>query len=481
MSTTNKRNVVAGLVLGMGMGALEMTIVSTAMPTVIGELGGLDHYAWVFTAYALTNTVATLLWGKLADLYGRKRVFLTALTVFLVGSIASGLASSMGLLIAFRALQGVGAGGIQPVALTLVGDLFDVAQRSRMQGLFGAIWGASGLAGPWLGGLIVTHLSWHWVFFLNVPLGLLSFALVARNLHEAPATRHAALDWAGAGLLVAAVTLLLAGAQAQPTLMGLGLLASLAFVAVEQRAADPLLSLGLLGRPVMRIAASLGALMGGGMMALTTFLPLHVQAVMGGSATEAGAVIAPTVIGWPVASTIAGQLLPKVGFRFLVRFGMTLAGLSTFAFAIAIEHGASLGTYQLLSACFGAGLGCGNTPLLIAVQSTVAHEERGVATAAAMFFRFIGGTLFVGLLGAALASSLAEAPGLTPELAARLLSPERSQLPAAVLADASAAITHAVVVVFRTVAAAGAGCIALGFAFPNVRSEGGMATVASAE
>src|SRR5882762_3473732 len=238
---TNRPLTVISLLLSLSMAAMEMTVVSTAMPTVVGDLGGIHYYSWVFTAYLLTSTVTVPLYGKLADLYGRKPVLLAGIGVFLVGSIASGLARSIGALIAFRALQGLGAGAMQPTTLTIVGDIYNLEERSRMQGVFGAVWGVAGLIGPLMGGIIVKYLSWRWVFFINVPAGIAAAALLMVALHENVEHRRHSLDLAGAGLLTLGLTALLFGAHGgRGTAIGLPLaaLSLVLFFFIERRSRE---------------------------------------------------------------------------------------------------------------------------------------------------------------------------------------------------------------------------------------------------
>ena len=405
-----------------------MTVVSTAMPTVVGDLGGIHFYSWVFTAYLLTSTVTVPLYGKLADLYGRKPVLLFGIGVFLVGSMASGLARGIGTLIAFRAVQGLGAGAMQPTTLTIVGDIYNLEERSRMQGVFGAVWGVAGLVGPLLGGIIVKYLSWRWVFFINVPGGIAAAALLMIALHEDVAHRQHSLDWAGAGLLTVGLSALLFGAQGgSASAIGLPVAAVLLvlFVIVERRAAEPVLPLGLRRSwAVIGVATLAGALVGAGMISMVTYVPLYVQGVLGGSPTEAGSAITPMVIGWPIASAISGRALPRVGYRPLIRSGLAISAAAAVAVALLLRPGASLHVPQTMSALFGVGLGFANTALLIAVQTSVEWRQRGVATASTMFARTIGGTLAVGALGAILSAALVSDPSLPPGAADRLLGPE---------------------------------------------------------
>src|SRR3954463_7711180 len=351
------------------------------MPTVVGDLGGIHYYSWVFTAYLLTSTVTVPIYGKLADLYGRKPVLLAGIAVFLVGSMASGLAQGIGALIAFRALQGLGAGAMQPTTLTIVGDIYNLEERARMQGVFGAVWGVAGLIGPLLGGVIVKYLSWRWVFFINVPAGIAAAALLVVSLHENVEHRRHSLDWAGSGLLTFGLTALLFGAQGgAASAVGLpvaGVCLAI-FFAAERRAPEPVLPLDLFRQRVMAVATASGALVGAGMISMVTYVPLYVQGVLGGSPTEAGSAITPMVIGWPIASAISGRMLPRVGFRVLVRSGLIISAVAAVALAALLRPGASLHVPQAMSALFGIGLGLANTALLIAVQTSVGWKQRGV-------------------------------------------------------------------------------------------------------
>jgi EmrB/QacA subfamily drug resistance transporter len=408
MLETRRAPVVAGLMLAIFMSAMEATAVSTAMPTVISDLGGIAHYAWVFTAYMLASTVVVPICGKLADLHGRKPTLLAGIALFLIGSMLSGQARTMGQLIAFRAVQGLGAGAVQPVALTIVGDLFELRERAKMQGLFGAVWGVSGLVGPLLGGVIVSTIGWRWIFYVNVPFGLASAALLALFHHERVARREHGLDVLGAGVLSLAVVALLLGAQGGRALVALpaGLVLLLAFVAVERRAKEPLLPMPLFRRRVIATASVAGALIGGAMTSMVTYVPLHVQGVLGGTPSLAGAAIAPMVIGWPIASALSGRIIPRVGFRPLVRVGFLVVLAATIWTALVMNGRATPETARLPAGLLGVGLGLANTPLLLAVQTSVEWRERGVATASTMFFRMIGATLAVGAMGGVLASSL---------------------------------------------------------------------------
>ncbi|HVG59214.1 MAG TPA: MDR family MFS transporter, partial [Hyalangium sp.] len=400
MRQTHRPLTTIALALSLFMAALEMTVVSTAMPTVVSDLGGIQHYAWVFTAYMLASTVTVPIFGKLADLYGRKPIILFGIGLFLVGSVASGLSPSMEWLIVFRTIQGVGAGAIQPVTLTVVGDLYSLEERARVQGLFSGVWGVSGLLGPLAGGLIVRWLSWHWVFYINVPVGLATAGLLIACFHENLQKQRRTLDVGGALLLAVGVVALLLGAQGSRWVpLAVAAVLLVAFVFVERRVKEPIIPPAIFARPAILISAVASALFSAAMFGATTYVPLFVQGVLGGTPTQAGAMITPMMVAWPVCSIIAGRLMVKVGFRPLIVGGLGLAGVSTVVMALVLKPGAPLLLPGLAMGLFGAGLGFASTALLIAVQTSVGWEMRGVATASNMFFRTIGGALGVGVMG----------------------------------------------------------------------------------
>jgi EmrB/QacA subfamily drug resistance transporter len=458
------------------MAAMEMTVVSTAMPTVVAELGGALHYAWVFTAYMLTSTVTVPIYGKLADLHGRKPVMLVAMGLFLAGSMASGQARSMDQLIFFRALQGIGAGGMQPMALTIVGDIFKIEERGKMQGLFGAVWAIAGLVGPLLGGVIVASLSWRWVFYVNVPFGLVSAVVLSASLVEDIERRKHALDILGALTLAGAVVTLLLGTDGvEPRLLlPVSVMLTALFLFVETRAKEPLLPLRLFRTKVLGTSSLLSAFSGGSMVGFVTFVPLYAQGVLGASPAAAGSTIAGMAVTWPIASAIAGRLITRVGFRALVRTGFLVVAVSATAAVLTMSRGASLGTLRLCAAGFGLGMGIANTPLVIAVQSSVGFSERGVVTASTMFFRNIGATVAVGAMGVVLSRTLLRSAAAQAEgtsLVARMLGPERRGIEEHVLralaTDLSLGIGRAMWL--ATLLALGAALTA--WAFPVVKAQ----------
>jgi EmrB/QacA subfamily drug resistance transporter len=470
MRETHRPLTVVALLLGLFLAAMEMTVVATAMPTAVGDLGGLHLYAWAFSAYMLATTVTIPIYGKLADLRGRKPVMLVGIALFLAGSMACGRAASMEALVAFRALQGLGAGAIQPMALTIVGDLFDVRERGRMQGVFGAVWGVAGLVGPLLGGAIVHWLSWRWVFYVNVPLGIGCAIVLQAAYHERVERHEHRLDLAGAVLLAGTVLSVLAATRSRATgawALPLALLLALLFLAVERRASEPLLPLDLFAHRVIGVASVTGALVGAAMISTVTFVPLYVQSVLGGGPTAAGGAIAPMVIGWPIASALSGRVLHRVGYRPLIRGGLAISFVAALGLALLLRPGAAAWLPRLLTGLYGIGLGLANTPTVIAVQTSVAWNRRGVATASTMFFRTIGGTVAVGVLGGLLAASLAGGPA-TPEQVEQLLGPERRLLDATLLAAVAGALQESMRKLFWASACIAGAALCVGMAFPRV-------------
>jgi EmrB/QacA subfamily drug resistance transporter len=470
----NRPLIVVALMLSMAMAAMEMTIVSTAMPTIVGELGGLPLYAWVAAVYLLTSTVTVPLYGKLADLFGRKPVLLAGIAMFLLGSVACALARSMPGLIAARALQGLGAGAMQPIALTIIGDLFTVRERGRIQPWFGAVWGVAGLAGPMVGGVLVKHLSWPWVFWINLPVGLAAMGVLSVALVERVERRRVRLDVAGAVLLSGAVVALLLAVEGVATapLIALSLGLFVALVLVERRAAEPLVPLDLFTSRVLGLSNGLSALQGGIMIAVATYVPLFVQAIVRGTPTEAGSAIAPMLVAWPIAAFVAGRVLPRTGYRPLIVVGFLLIGVSSLGLPWLARPDSSLAALQLLTAVMGAGMGLASTAIIIVVQSAVPWERRGVATASSMFSRTIGGTLAVGVLGAVLARVVGAEAAVPPEVMQDLLVHGAGGATAsAESARLSAALGHGITVVFDAIAVLGVVGAVVALFFPALRVE----------
>ena len=406
--------VTAGIMAAIAVAALDSTVVGTAMPTIIGQLGGLGQYSWVFTAYLVTSTTTVPLFARLADIYGRKPVFLFGLTLFVVGSVLCGTAQSMVALIAFRALQGIGAGAVQPIAFTIVGDIFTPHQRARMQGLFSAVWGVSAIIGPALGGVITTTVGWPWVFELNLPVGILAATIIWFAFHERFERHPQPIDWLGALLLTGAIVLLLFAVSEGGELFGwtsplvVAMLAGsvalvAAFVVNVRRAPAPLIDLDLVRSPLVRAGLGIGALAGVVMFGVTTYVPPMVQGVHGGTALDAGVAVAAMSLGWPVASVVAGRLLIRIGARPIVLTGAGLVLLGTLLIT-QLDRFDSLLFASVACGVTGVGLGLASTTLLVVIQGGVEWRRRAVATGLILFSRTIGGAVGVGIMGGVLAS-----------------------------------------------------------------------------
>jgi len=420
-----------GIMVSMFLASMETTVVATAMPTIVGQLGGLEHYAWVFSVFMLTSTTTVPLYGKLSDLYGRRKLYLIAMAIFLAGCFLCGQANSMTQLIFARALQGIGAGGIMPMAFIMVGEMFSLEQRAKMQGVFAGVWGVSSIAGPLLGGYMVDKLSWHWVFYINIVPGLLAAALVGfawqdhDHGHERPA-----VDYAGAILLsVSVITLLLGLVDFGTSTSWMLIIASLILFGVlfwvENRAADPILPLPLFRDRLFATTTSHGFLSGWALFGCLSFIPLFVQAVLGTTATEAGITIAPMLLGWVASSIIGTRIMLKVGFRKLAITGTTFLAVGTFLLS-RVDADTSRSMIMVFVTLMGIGRGLSIPTLLIAVQSTVERRQLGTATSTLQFMRSIGGTLGVSIMGAALSTRLASllsVSGLNPEMVTQLLNP----------------------------------------------------------
>ncbi|GAA1567273.1 MFS transporter [Actinomadura kijaniata] len=411
--------VLGALMLTMLLAALDQTIVSTALPTIVSDLGGLNHLSWVVTAYLLSSTASTPLWGKLGDQYGRKPLFQLSIVIFLVGSALCGLAGDMTQLIAFRAIQGLGGGGLMVLVVAIVGDVVPPRDRGRYQGLFGAVFGVSSVCGPLLGGWFVDNLSWHWVFYINLPLGVLALVVVAIVL-RAPSERHRhSIDWAGALLVVGwSVALVLMTtwggteyAWLSPQILGLGALAVVlivAWVAAEARAAEPIMPLRLFRDQVFALSSSIGFVIGFAMFGAMTFLPLFLQVVHGVTPTMSGVHLLPMMVGMLVASIGSGQLISRTGrYRIFPIVGTPIVAAALYLLSRMDERSTTL-AMSLKFALLGFGIGLVMQVLVIAVQNRARYEDLGAATSGVTFFRQIGGSFGVAVFGSVFANRLAE-------------------------------------------------------------------------
>ena len=435
--------VFAGLMSGVLLAALDQTIVATALPTIVGDLGGLAHLSWVVTAYLLASTTSTPLYGKISDLYGRKTVFQAAIVIFLVGSALSGLAQSMGQLIAFRAVQGLGAGGLMALAIAIIGDVVSPRERGRYQGYIGAVFAVASVAGPLLGGFFVDHLTWRWAFYVNLPVGVAALLVTSVAL-DLPFRRTGhTVDYLGAALLVAGVTCVLlvtvwGGDRygwSSSTILGLAAMGAVllaAFAVQEQRASEPVLPPRLFRDPVFRVATATLFLIGVAMFGAIVFLPLFLQVVVGASATSSGLLLLPLMAGIVASSVVVGRVISRTGrYRWYPVAGTALMTIAMGLLAT-MDANTSRTTASWYVAVLGVGLGTVMPVMILAVQNAVDQRDLGTATSAATFSRSMGGSFGVALFGAVLASRLAhQLPGVDPEALQASPSQLRTLPPAA--------------------------------------------------
>ena len=422
--------VTAGIMLSLFLASMESTVVATAMPTIVGQLGGLEHYSWVFSAFMLASTTTVPLFGKLSDIYGRRNLYVIAMALFLIGSIWCGWANSMTQLIFARALQGIGAGGIMPLAFILIGEMFTLEQRAKMQGLFSGVWGVSSIIGPLLGGFLVDQLSWRWIFYVNIFPGLLAAALVAFAWRDqARSHERSAVDYTGAVLLTVSTVLLLMGLMGSgPSSWILITVAIALFILllwVERRAADPILPLSLFRDRLFSTATAHGLLTGWTVFGTISFIPLFVQSVLGTTPTQAGITITPMLLGWVGGSIFGTRILLKVGYRRLSLIGTALFTVGAFLMTLVGGNSSQTGV-MIFVAMMGIGMGLSIPAFVIAVQTSVERRHLGTATSMLQFSRSMGGTLGVSVMGAALSMRLTSnlsASGLDPSLVAQLLDP----------------------------------------------------------
>jgi EmrB/QacA subfamily drug resistance transporter len=448
------RLIFGALMLVMLLASLDQTIVSTALPTIVGEFGGLAHLSWIVTAYLLAATIVTPLYGKLGDLFGRKVVLQSAIFLFLIGSALCGLSRSMGELIGFRALQGLGGGGLIVTIMAVIGDLFSPRERGRYQGIFGGVFGLATVLGPLIGGFFVEHLSWRWIFYVNLPLGLIAVAIIGLAFSAPSARRRPDIDVAGAALLAVTLTALILltslgghalawGSPQALGLIGIALAAFAGFIRVERRATEPILPLSLFSNSVFVIACTVGFIVGLGMFGSITYMPLYLQVVKGVSPTMAGFAITPMMAGVLVTSITSGQIISRIG-RYRL-FPIAGTALMTIGLGLLATLGVrtsiwAAGAYMLV---LGLGLGMVMQVLVLAVQNAVDYRNLGVATSGTTLFRSIGASIGVSLFGAIFTATL------TSNLASRF--PAGATLPAATAPNTIQALPPAVRAVYLDV------------------------------
>ncbi|MEZ0326924.1 MAG: MDR family MFS transporter [Fimbriimonas sp.] len=413
VDTTKTRRplVLASIMLAMFMVAIEATIVATAMPDIVGRLGGFALYSWVFSAFLLTQAATTVIFGKLSDLYGRRPVLIVGIVVFLIGSTLCGFAWSMPSLIAFRLLQGLGAGAIQPVAMTIIGDIYTPEERASIQGYLASVWGISAVVGPLAGGFIVTALSWPWVFWINLPVGVATIFGLTRFLHEGVERKRHSIDYLGATMFLVAISSLLIaltqiGDARGPTgvtalFAGVFVVTTPLFLWHERRAKEPMLDLELWTHRLVASANAASMVAGMTLIGITGFLAIYVQGVMGRSATIAGLALTMMAVGWPIASTLAKRFYRAIGVRGTLRLGsgLIIVGAAVFPFMSPGASPVMAGTGSMIT---GFGMGLLVMTCVILIQSSVGWSQRGSATASNVFARTLGNTLGAAILGSVL-------------------------------------------------------------------------------
>jgi EmrB/QacA subfamily drug resistance transporter len=402
--------ILLAVMLSIGLVAIDSTILATAVPAVVDDLGGFTSFPWLFSIYLLAQAVSVPIYGKVADLYGRKPVMLLGIALFVVGSLLCGVAWSMPALIFFRLVQGLGAGAVQPMGMTIVGDIYSMAERAKVQGYIASVWAMASVVGPTLGGVFADYLSWRWIFFVNLPLGIAAGWVLWRRFDETVERRKHSIDYLGAVLLAAGGSLLLLGLLEGGVRWEWGSASGIAifvaaaaligaFVAVEARTPEPVLPLWIFRRRVLNASNSGSFVVGVLMLGLTSYVPLYAQGVLGHGALVAGLTLAAMTIGWPIAAATSGRFYLTIGFRKTVLMGALFVIVGA---ALLLPVSADSGLWQLALPCFVMGIGFGYvaSPGVVVAQSSVGWQHRGVATGTNMFARSMGSAVGVAVFGA---------------------------------------------------------------------------------
>jgi len=470
-----RRLVLAAVMMAIFMAAIDLSIVATAMPTIVAELGGFHLFSWTFAAYLLAQAVTIPIYGRLADLYGRKRVFFAGASLFLVGSTLSGLAWGMVPLVLFRGLQGAGAGAIQPIATTIVGDIYTPAERARVQGYISGVWGVAAIIGPTLGAFLVEHVSWSFVFWINLPIGAVAFVMFGLFLHEPQQPQRHRIDYRGSILMVLGVggvmlALMQVGNSGETltiaALAAAGMVALAAFAAHERSAPEPLLPMSLWRNRVVVVGCLAGFANGAVMMSLSAFLPTYIQGAMGRSPAAAGLALAASSVSWTFASIASGRLMIHTSYRLAAGIGGVCLVAGSLVL-ITLEPTDSLmwaGTGALLN---GIGMGFCNTAFIVSTQGSVGWNERGMATSSMMFMRMVGSSVGAAIFGAIVNIGIHRQLPEAGEAVNRLMLPAaRQMLGPGELARLTEAIANSVHVVYVIAALIAVGSLLLALALP---------------
>lgn len=433
---SNVKLVIAGLLLGLFMAALDQTIVSTAMATIIKKIGGFDKFIWVYSAYMIAMVVSTPIFGKLSDMYGRKRFFLSGLILFMLGSIMCGTAVNMDQLIIYRAIQGIGGGAIMPIVFTIIFDLFPAEKRGKMMGLFGAVFGISSVFGPVMGGVITDSISWRWIFYINVPIGILAVIFITQAYHETRNTRKQIIDWAGAIVLTAGILFLmfgleLGGSDNWPwdsaktiSMFVASAVLLIAFLFVERKAKDPIIQLSLFKNNVVTGSMGISLLYGGVMIAAATYIPIFIQGVFHKTATQTSSVLTPMMLGVVLSSQIGGRIATKFRYRDVMLLSALTLIIGTSLLGFVMDADTSRFVITLFMIVIGLGIGVSFSLLNISTLNAVPPQYKGSASSLITFFRTIGSALGVTVFGtlqkSAFQTDVKEIPNMDPAVAAKI-------------------------------------------------------------